>query len=38
MEEFFESAVNQVKTVINQTKTAAIIIFVAGLLTGCVLF
>lgn len=38
MEEFFNNAVTQVKTVVNQTKTAAIIIFVAGLLTGCVLF
>lgn len=37
-QEFFDNAVTQVETVWNQTKVAAIVIFVAGLLTGCVLF
>lgn len=31
-------AVAQAKTVVKETKAAAILIFVAGVLSGCVLF
>lgn len=37
-QDFVDNAATQVKTVWASTKTAAIVIFVAGLLTGCVLF
>lgn len=35
---FIEAAVAQVKSVVANTKTAAIVIFAAGLLTGCTFF
>lgn len=38
LQAFAEATFEQVKTVYQQTKTAAIVIFVCGLLTGCVFF
>ena len=35
---FYETAKAQVTTVVTKTRTAAVVIFAAGLLTGCVFF
>lgn len=36
--DFVEAAAEQVRTVVMNTKTAAAVIFLCGLLTGCVVF
>jgi hypothetical protein len=37
-EAFAEGVATQVKTVVTNTKTAALVIFLCGLVTGCTFF